>query len=138
MMTFQRDAHRGYRVGTVGEQEQVDHDDADALREVRDRRGDADGEGCSRPPGRDRQTPARAVDDGPRVDGQVAAVTQREPDEIGVGADVGDRGGTGRTRSTQPNPWMNRGLSTMLTAVPATEPIMDCTAWPSVRSRSTR
>ena len=45
-------------------------------------------------------TPARAVDDGPRVDGQVAAVTQREPDEIGVGADVGDRGGTGRTRST--------------------------------------
>lgn len=51
-------------------------------------------------PGRDRQTPARAVDDGPRVDGQVAAVTQREPDEIGVGADVGDRGGTGRTRST--------------------------------------
>ena len=32
--------------------------------------------------------------------GQVAAVTQREPDEIGVGADVGDRGGTGRTRST--------------------------------------
>ena len=28
-----------------------------------------------------------------------------------------------------------QGLSTMLTAVPATEPIMDCTAWPSVRSR---
>lgn len=37
--------------------------------------------------------------------------------------------------ASQPNPWMNRGLSTMLTAVPATEPIMDCTAWPSVRSR---
>ena len=27
-------------------------------------------------------------------------MTQREPDEIGVGADVGDHGGTGRTRST--------------------------------------
>lgn len=62
--------------------------------------GDADGEDAPDLPGRDRQTPARAVDDGPRVDGQVAAVTQREPDEIGVGADVGDHGGTGRTRST--------------------------------------
>lgn len=77
----------------------------------------------------------RAVDDGPRVDGQVAAVTQREPDEIGVGADVGDHGGTGRTRSTPAESVDEQGLSTMLTAVPATEPIMDCTAWPSVRSR---
>lgn len=42
---FQHDAHRGHRVGTVGEQEQVDYDDADALREVRDRREDADVDG---------------------------------------------------------------------------------------------